>query len=221
MPRHTTLTVKAVLLDMDGTLVDSLAVVETIWTMFAERFGLDPLVVLDSVHGVRAGDSIARFAPPGTDVRALEAELVGFELENSGQTVEIRGASSFIRALPSGAVGVVTSCSRELAMRRMSGAGVPVPSVLIAAEDVVRGKPFPDGFLLGAEALCVAPGDIVVFEDAEAGITAALAAGMQVVVVGDYEGVITEGLPRILDYRDIALSTAEGEISIKFLTAAP
>ena len=55
--------------------------------------------------------------------------------------------------------------------------------MLVAAEDVERGKPAPDPFLLGARRLGVAPHDCLVFEDTLAGLQSAASAGMASVVV--------------------------------------
>ncbi|PTL74683.1 hypothetical protein C1I63_08415 [Rathayibacter caricis DSM 15933] len=187
---------------MDGTLVDSTAVVETIWRSFADRFGLDRAMILASVHGVRAEDSVRRFAPPGSDVAGIVAELNAYELEHTEGTVEIPGAVAFLAALPRTRVALVTSASPALAAGRLAAAGVPSPDVVVTADDVLHGKPAPDGYLAAAERLGVVAADAVVFEDAEAGVRAGLAAGMRVVVVGGHKSPSTEGLPRIAHYSD-------------------
>ncbi|MBO0982955.1 HAD-IA family hydrolase [Rathayibacter sp. SD072] len=201
---------RAALFDMDGTLVDSTAVVETIWRDFADRFGLDRAMILASVHGVRAEDSVRRFAPPGSDVAAIVAELNAYELEHTEGTVEIPGAVAFLAALPRPCVALVTSASPALAAGRLAAAGVPAPDVVVTADDVLHGKPAPDGYLAAAERLRVAAADAVVFEDAEAGIRSGLAAGMRVVVVGGHDSPTTEGLPRIAHYSD-ALVDLDGD----------
>ncbi|OOB89182.1 HAD family hydrolase, partial [Rathayibacter sp. VKM Ac-2630] len=111
---------RAALFDMDGTLVDSTAVVETIWRSFADRFGLDRAMILASVHGVRAEDSVRRFAPPGSDVAGIVAELNAYELEHTEGTVEIPGAVAFLAALPRTRVALVTSASPALAAGRLA-----------------------------------------------------------------------------------------------------
>ncbi len=141
MSSPVTLTTRALLLDMDGTLVDSTALVEEIWTMLAVRFGHDPADLLRRIHGVRAADSVARFAPAGSDVPALLAELDRLELDGSPATVEIPGARELVAALPAGSHALVTSAGRELARARLTGAGVRVPDLLVTAEDVANGKP--------------------------------------------------------------------------------
>lgn len=205
-----TLRARALLFDMDGTLVDSTAVVETIWRSFAERFGLDAALVLGAVHGVRAEDSVRRFAPAGSDVLGIVDELNAYELEHTEGTVEIPGATAFLAALPRDRVALVTSASPALAAGRLAAAGVPSPAAVVTADDVVHGKPAPDGYLAAAGLLGVDPAEAVVFEDAEAGILAGLAAGMRVVVVGAHESEATRGLPRIPHYSDAAVAV-EGD----------
>src|SRR3546814_12600970 len=55
----------AFLFDMDGTILDSIAVANRIWTGWAERHGLDAGAISAVVHGVRAHDTVLRFAPAG------------------------------------------------------------------------------------------------------------------------------------------------------------
>ncbi|KZC95368.1 MULTISPECIES: HAD-IA family hydrolase [Clavibacter] len=214
MTAPVTLTARALLLDMDGTLVDSTALVEEIWTMLARRFGHDPADLMRRIHGVRAADSIARFAPAGSDVPALLAELDRLELDGSPATVEIPGARDLVAALPAGSHALVTSAGPDLARARLAGAGIRVPDVVVSADDVTAGKPDPSGYLLAAERLGVDPADAIVYEDAEAGIRAGLAAGMRVVVVGDHASDATVGLPRVRDHRGTTVEVRDGVLTL-------
>jgi mannitol-1-/sugar-/sorbitol-6-phosphatase len=192
------------LFDMDGTLVDSHAVVEAVWTAFCERHGLDPQVVLSYVHGRQAGDTVAHFLPAlsGETRAELVAGLVVEEVTRTDGIVEVPGARRLLAALAErGApVAIVTSAPRELAVARLNAAGVVIPEVLVAAEDVERGKPDPSCYLLAAEQLGVPIEGCVVFEDAEAGLAAAVASGGRAVVVGGHVSATTDGLERIRDY---------------------
>jgi sugar-phosphatase len=76
---------------------------------------------------------------------------------------------------------VVTSGTRLLASARLRFCGLPVPKVLVTADDVAHGKPHPEPYLKGAELLGFKPADCLVTEDAPAGIWSARAAGMKVV----------------------------------------
>ena len=216
MPAETlTLSARALLFDMDGTLVDSTEVVEAAWRGMAQRFALDPRLLLAAIHGVRAEDSIRRWAPPGTDVAAVVDELAAFEIENADSTLPVPGAADFVRSIPLSAHALVTSATRALAVARMRGAGIRLPQLLVTAEDVSRGKPAPDVYLLAAERLGVSPADAVVFEDAEAGIQAGLAAGMRVVVMGAHSSPATVGLPRITSYSSVAVvAAADGTLRV-------
>jgi sugar-phosphatase len=88
-----------------------------------------------------------------------------------------------LQMLPREHWAVATSGPRADATARLRQAGLPIPGVLICAEDVVHGKPAPDAYLMAAAALAAAPSDCVVVEDAPAGIQAARAAGMGVIAL--------------------------------------
>ncbi|MGN6325153.1 HAD-IA family hydrolase [Pseudolysinimonas sp.] len=199
--------VDAALFDMDGTLLDSSAAVEGSWTMFAEEYDLDPADVLAAVHGVRAVDSIARWVP-ADEVDAATRKLIDREMSLTDGIVEIAGAAELLRALADATLpaAIVTSAPRELAIVRLEAAGLPIPTVFVTGDDVDRGKPAPDCYLLAAERIGAEPARCVVFEDAEAGIRAGLAAGARVVVVGGYASDTTAPLERITDYRAVRIS---------------
>lgn len=194
----------AALFDMDGTLVDSTATVERVWTEVAVRHGWDAAELLVLAHGVRAADTMRRYLSE-EEVPAAVALLEAREIELAPGTVEVPGAAEYLarleaRGIP---VAVVTSAPVELARARILAAGLDVPGVLVAAEHVDAGKPAPDGYLLAARRLGVEPADCVVFEDAEAGLRAGLASGATAVVVGAWESPTTLGLVRIRDYREV------------------
>ncbi|KMS78686.1 hypothetical protein ACH49_14700 [Streptomyces leeuwenhoekii] len=197
-------TAQALLFDMDGTLVDSSAAVERTWRRFSARHGLDPAVVLAGAHGQRTAETVAEHAPPGTDVAAETAWLVAQDLADTRGTVALPGAAELLAQLPGDRWALVTSAGRELAERRMAAAGLPLPEVVVTADDVRRGKPDPEGYLRAAARLGVDPRATVVFEDAELGLRAGRAAGGWTVVVGPHGGDAAVGRPRITDYRDVA-----------------
>lgn len=175
--------IEAMLFDMDGTVLTSIVAAERIWSRWATAHGLDVASFLPTIHGVQAVETIRRQNLPGVDPEAEAAAITALELEDVDGVKEIAGACDFLSALPSHRWGIVTSAPRALALKRLTVAGLPIPDVLITAEDVNRGKPAPDCYVLAADKLGVAPANCVVFEDAAAGIAAAEAAGASVVVV--------------------------------------
>ena len=173
----------AFLFDMDGTLIDSIPAAIRVWTRWAERHGVDPAAVLDAMHGVRAIDTIRRFAGPSVDAEAEAALLTQDEIDDVEGVSALPGAAAFLAGLPSDRWAIVTSAPRALAERRLSAAGLRPPPTLITAEDVTRGKPSPDGFLLAAGRLGVSISDCLIWEDSPAGIAAGEASGGDVMVI--------------------------------------
>jgi mannitol-1-/sugar-/sorbitol-6-phosphatase len=173
----------AALFDMDGTLVDSTALVETEWAEWARQKGLNPAEVAHFSHGRRTEDTILHYFPEAD----LANELIAFReraarLDQS--TVRpIPGAVEFVQSISASKWAVVTSAPAGIARERLGACGFPTPRVLISADDVLSGKPDPEGFLRASRELEEVPHRCVVFEDAPAGVTAALAAQMRVVVL--------------------------------------
>lgn len=173
----------AFLFDMDGTIINSIAAAERIWGAWAVRHGLELASFLPTMHGSRAVDTITRLGLPEIDPEAEALKITDAEINDVEGIVEIPGAVDFLRSLPTTKWAVVTSAPRDLALRRMKAAGIPVPAVLVTAEDVAAGKPNPDCYLLAAQKLGVDASDCLIFEDAPVGIAAGEAAGATVLVV--------------------------------------
>lgn len=174
---------RAFLLDMDGTVLNSIAAAERIWTTWALRHGVDVDSFLPTIHGARAIDTVTRLGLPGVDAEAEAAWVTEAEIEDVEGIVEVASAATFLRSLPADRWAVVTSAPRSLALRRMAAAGIPVPALMITAEDVSAGKPDPAGYKLAAQRLGVEITDCLIFEDATVGIQAAEAAGADLVII--------------------------------------
>jgi sugar-phosphatase len=171
---------EAMLLDMDGTLVDSGGCVERIWRTWALHHGLDGDAIMRVAHG-RQNHETVRAVAPHLDRPQEYAWMVRAEEGCRDGIVAVDGAPELLAALPPERWAVVTSAWRRLAAIRLTVAGLPMPRVLISADDVRRSKPSPDGYLAAAAALGVDARHCVVIEDAPAGVAAATAAGTTVI----------------------------------------
>src|SRR5215207_3538889 len=173
---------EAILFDLDGVLVDSTAVVTRTWRDWAKEKGLDAERILEVAHGRRAAEVVRLFAPDlDADVEARELERI--EVEDLEGVLEIKGARELLASLPPDGWTVVTSGTRFIAEKKLEHVGLPVPNRIVTAEDVEKGKPDPEAYLKGAEALGVRPEACLVVEDAPSGIRSAKAAGMRVIAV--------------------------------------
>ncbi|NDZ69491.1 HAD family hydrolase [Streptomyces sp. SID10362] len=175
---------QALLFDNDGTLVSTLDSVRRCWTRWAveygitaERFGRVEL------HGRPAAEIAADLLPAARVAEAV-ARIEQLEVEDvpGGGVHLLPGTREFLDALPADRWAVVTSATRRLAEARLDAVGI-LPKSLVAADDITRGKPDPEPYLLGARALGVDPAACVVFEDAPAGLRAGRAAGMRTVAL--------------------------------------
>ena len=178
---------KGFLFDLDGTLVDSLPVVERSWCHWADRHGIDDQDALSFIHGKQAITSLRHFLA-GRSEEEIQAEfryLEQIEATDTEGITALPGARELLEHLNEAQIpwAIVTSGSVPVAHARHKAAGLPTPDVFITAERVKRGKPEPDAFLLGAELLGLAPAECVVVEDAPAGVLSGLAAGCHVIAV--------------------------------------
>jgi sugar-phosphatase len=198
---------KGFLFDLDGTLVDSLPAVERAWISWALSRGLAPQEVLAFIHGKQAITSLRHFMPGESEER-IQREFLKLEQMEASDTegvTALPGAHVLLSELNRQNIpwAIVTSGSVPVAHARHGAAHLPRPAVFITAEQVKRGKPQPDAYLLGAERLGLAPEDCVVVEDAAAGVMSGLAAGCQVIAVNAPSD--TPGMDRV----DMILTTLE------------
>ncbi|MGA1767490.1 MAG: HAD-IA family hydrolase [Aquiluna sp.] len=175
------------LFDNDGVLVDSMSSVEGSWGVWAETYS-PGFVLTYEYHGQRASEIVRQLVDEADFDEAL-AQINRLELELTNLTTPMPGAKELLSSLPSGTWTVVTSAGRDLGTSRLKAAGLPIPSQLVSADDVSKGKPNPEPYLLGAERLGLAPEQCVVFEDAPSGVTAGKAAGASVVIGVGHEAL--------------------------------
>jgi sugar-phosphatase len=174
----------ALLFDNDGTLVSSLESVDRCWSRWAREYGVTAeQFARIELHGRPAVEIVADLLPADRVQGAL-ARIEQLEVDDvpNGGSVALPGTKELLSSLPAGSWAVVTSATRPLALARLHEVGVDFPE-LVTAEDITRGKPDPEPYLLGARRLGVDPARCVVFEDAPVGLRAGRAAGMRTVAV--------------------------------------
>ncbi|MFF7858221.1 HAD-IA family hydrolase [Streptomyces sp. NPDC007904] len=179
-----TIHAQALLFDNDGTLVSSLESVDRCWRRWATEYGITAEEFgRVELHGRPAAEIAADLLPAHVVPQAV-ARIEDLEVEDvpNGGVHLLPGTRDFLAALPAERWAVVTSATRRLAEARLDAVGI-LPKTLVAADDITRGKPDPEPYLLAARALGVDPARCVVFEDAPAGLRSGRAAGMTTVAL--------------------------------------
>lgn len=184
--------ISAVLFDMDGVLIDSNTVIEKAWIEAGKLYGItvkdDDIV--KHIHGQPGPHTIkALFGHLSTEAQKCVQDYI-MHAENTADYDPIPGVAQLIHALATAKirVGIVTSGWREKIDRIMAMLNIQeCISVIVERNDVARGKPYPDPYLLGAERLMLPPAETLVFEDSISGVTSAVEAGAYCVGIGDAE----------------------------------
>jgi len=170
----------AILFDLDGVLVDSTRSVDRFWRWWAGENGLDPETAVNVAHGRRTVETVRILKPElNAEVEAVKLEKI--EAHRTDGVTVMPGAADLVGSLPRDRWCVVTSGTKYLATRRLAAGNLPVPDILVTADDVQNGKPDPEPYLKGAQLLGIDASHGLVVEDAPAGIRAAQAAGMKVI----------------------------------------
>lgn len=177
------ITARAILFDMDGTLLCSRGRIEMIWRTWAQRVLADPNEVVRFIDGRRAIDVVRRFAPT-RDPEAEARVVTQMGVAATSALTPVRGALEFVCSIKSDQWAVVTSAAKGLAERWLALSGFPTAPILIGAEEVNVGKPDPQCYTMAMERLGVHPADALIFEDSDPGLQAALASKGRVVAVG-------------------------------------
>ncbi|MBE9609805.1 HAD-IA family hydrolase [Chitinilyticum piscinae] len=210
--------IRALLFDMDGTLVDSTPCIEGLWTHWALRHQLDPAAVLREVHGRRGVETI-RIVAPHLDAEQEVRQLLAEEARTLDGTMAMPGAADFLAQLAGLNWAVVTSAPADLARAKLQYAGLPLPARLIGADEVSAGKPDPAPYLAGAASCGVAASECLAFEDAASGIASACAAGMPVIVMQHHHTPAGLPHPCIASFAQLALTHQDGWFTINLKDA--
>nr|WP_272501624.1 HAD family phosphatase [Silvania confinis] len=212
----------AVLFDMDGVLIDSNAVIEHAWREAAKMYGknLTQDDIVQHIHGQPGPHTIqALFSDlPLSDQQKVQAHII--HVENTAEYDPIPGVAKLISALDVTGicVGIVTSgwkakIDRVAAMLQVK----ECISVIVERDDVSRGKPFPDPYLLAAQRLAIPASQTLVFEDSRSGVTSAHAAGAYCVGIGGTELLKYGASVTIPDFTGVTvIPRTDGEAVIAF-----
>ena len=199
---------RAILLDMDGTLVDSTAVIHRTWKWWAEKHSV-PLEPILAVEKGRPNREVLRQFAPHLDVDAESRSFLAAEQSDVEGLIIIPGSHELVRAAQQGRWAIVTSADRSLAEVRLRAVGIPIPEVLVSADLIRYGKPDPECYLLAAERLGVRPDECVVFEDSPSGALSGRRAGMPVIAVGSYVDESVGVAVRVPDFTKMSVTCDE------------
>lgn len=176
----TTFLCSAILFDLDGVLADSTKSVAREWLRWAGENGVDPQKVAAIMHGRRTVEIVRTVAPHlDAEAEANKIEQRGVDDDSRDGVVVMPGAKELLQSLPLDRWAVVTSGTRLVATSRLRLTGLPIPRVLVPADEVANGKPHPEPYLKAALLLAANPEECLVVEDAPAGIQSAHAGGMK------------------------------------------
>ncbi len=195
------------LFDNDGVLVDSHSASGVAWEIWAKEFAPHFEWDVPENAGMRASDKVREHVGPEL-FEVANNRINELEQQTAHETIALAGAIDLLHSLKAGTWTVCTSANVNLGTARLKAAGLPVPAELVTGDDVERGKPFPDPYLLGAKRLGLDPADCVVFEDAIAGVEAGIEAGVGLVI-----GVSERALDSAADIviKDLTGITFDGE----------
>ena len=177
--------------DLDGTLIDTMPLHYRAWDAAMRKAGLavkldeDLFYSLGGVPTVRVAELIGQHYGMKIDPQKVFHEKEALFVELQADARLIQPVAEFARqAARTHPMAIASGGTRDIVNRSLELAGIAsLFRAVVTADDVVHGKPAPDMFLLAARLLGIEPAQCLVFEDAEPGIKAALAAGMQVVRV--------------------------------------
>lgn len=210
-----TITTRGLLFDMDGVLISSIGSVRRCWREWCRRYEIPGADTFEIPHGTRAVEIIRQLRP---DIDAEEGLRVieDLEIEDTGDLRVLDGVPELLNRLPKDRWTIVTSATRRLMLARLASAGLPSPDRIIAADDVVNGKPDPEPYRRGAELLGLSPQDCIVVEDAPAGILAGLAAGSRVLaVLGTHQAdELAHATWQVHSLRDVTVQTINGSLQL-------
>ncbi|KAB2649274.1 MAG: HAD family phosphatase [Verrucomicrobiota bacterium] len=181
----------AYIFDLDGTLIDTMPLHYRAWDKAMRQVGLktqldeDLFYSLGGVPTLKVAEIIGAHYGLNIDPVKVFHEKERFFLEEHTEAQPIQVTVDFAKSVyPTHPLAIASGGTRDVVLNSLKTAGLTsLFKAIVCADDVTHGKPAPDMFLLAAKLLMVEPTQCLVFEDAEPGIKAAIAAGMRVVRV--------------------------------------
>lgn len=173
----------AVMFDMDGVLVDSSQQIDQALCRWAEEVGV-VLAPGERRHRSMTEADFVRLVAPWLDADVQAQRIREIEHQLAGWSTTIPGAAELYEQVPPSRRAVVTNGSRNVALARLASSQIPLPDVLVTADDVDHGKPAPDPYLLAARATGNGrPGPLVAIEDSLTGVRSARAANITAIAL--------------------------------------
>ena len=211
--------VRAILFDMDGVLISSIAGDERSWLRWAKLHGMQDTFSIHSTHGRRTVDTI-RALRPDLDLAAELNRMEDFDAEDTVGLTLYPGVQNLLAKLSPTQWSIVTSASERVMRHRLGILGVSLPLHIVTADHVSSGKPNPEPYQLAATQLSIKPSECLVIEDSPSGIRAGKSAGSPVLAVASSHQPqeLNEADWIIQSLNDLQLNTGEdGLITCRFV----
>ncbi len=184
--------IKALIFDMDGTIVDNMGVHTAVWLEILGEFGVEITTseFQATVAGMTNPETLRKLVNPQmSDAEAAKIARRKEERYREQYRATMETVKGLVPLLEEARrfgikLAVATAAGSENVKFIMNGLQLwGYFDAVVKADDVARGKPHPDLFLLAAKRMGVPPENCLVFEDALTGIEAARRAGMLVIAM--------------------------------------
>jgi len=202
----------ALILDLDGVVLDSMPVHELSWQRYLESLGIAAHDVSSRMHGRRNDEIFRDFLGPDADPRDILAHGAAKErlfremMRDRLEQYLVPGIAAWLKRTVGIPTALATNGERPNIDFVLDGANLrSYFRVIVDGSQVSSPKPAPDLYLLAAAELGIAPRNCIVFEDSPVGVAAAHAAGMRVVGVLTYPSPLEDVLFAVPDFLDPSL----------------